>query len=383
MKKEKPVNTIIQKSIKSSVFNPWEIKGQVDYNRLIKEFGISLLKDLPDIFNKELLFRRKIVFAHRDFQRILEAVRKKKKFVMMTGLMPTGKFHLGHAILAKQFAFYQKLGARIYIAVADIEAYNVRKQSLEDSRKIAREYIKNYIALGLNLENADIYFQSARSKNSVKSNSYYRLQNLLSRYSTFNEFKAVYGEITPGKILSSLLQAADMLHPQLPEFENYCPVVVPVGIDQDPHLRLARDILSRINIPFIQLSSTYHLFAPSLKGLTEKMSSSDLKSFIAMTDNDKIVKEKINKYAFSGGQPTLEEHKKKGGNPDIDVSFQYLKMLLEENDKKLEEIYDRYKSGKMTTSELKNYTIEKLNNFLRNHQKEMKKAEKIVDGFME
>ncbi len=383
MKKEKPVNTIIQKSIKSSVFNPWEIKGQVDYNRLIKEFGISLLKDLPDIFNKELLFRRKIVFAHRDFQRILEAVRKKKKFVMMTGLMPTGKFHLGHAILAKQFAFYQKLGARIYIAVADIEAYNVRKQSLEDSRKIAREYIKNYIALGLNLENADIYFQSARSKNSVKSNSYYRLQNLLSRYSTFNEFKAVYGEITPGKILSSLLQAADMLHPQLPEFENYCPVVVPVGIDQDPHLRLARDILSRINIPFIQLSSTYHLFAPSLKGLTEKMSSSDLKSFIAMTDNDKTVKEKINKYAFSGGQPTLEEHKKKGGNPDIDVSFQYLKMLLEENDKKLEEIYDRYKSGKMTTSELKNYTIEKLNNFLRNHQKEMKKAEKIVDGFME
>ena len=382
MKKEKPVNTIIEKSIKSSVFNPWEIKGHVDYNRLIKEFGISLLKDLPDIFNKELLFRRKIVFAHRDFQRILEAVRKKKKFVMMTGLMPTGKFHLGHAILAKQFAFYQKLGARIYIAVADIEAYNVRKQSLEDSRKIAREYIKNYIALGLNLENADIYFQSARSKNSVKSNSYYRLQNLLSRYSTFNEFKAVYGEITPGKILSSLLQAADMLHPQLPEFENYCPVVVPVGIDQDPHLRLARDILSRINIPFIQLSSTYHLFAPSLKGLTEKMSSSDLKSFIAMTDNDKTVKEKINKYAFSGGQPTLEEHKKKGGNPDIDVSFQYLKMLLEENDKKLEEIYDRYKSGKMTTSELKNYTIEKLNNFLRNHQKEMKKAEKIVDKFL-
>ena len=66
--------------------------------------------------------------------------------------------------------------------------------------------------------------------------------NLLARHITFNEFKAVYGEINPGKMLSSLLQASDMLYPQLPEFEGECPIVIPVGIDQDPHIRLARDI---------------------------------------------------------------------------------------------------------------------------------------------
>jgi len=132
------------------VFDPWEIKGNINYDKLVKEFGITLFKGLPDIFNKELLFRRKIIFAHRDYQRILEHIKDKKKFVMMTGLMPTGKFHLGHAILAKQFLFYQSLGAKIYIAVADLEAYNVRGQSLEESRKIAMdEYITNYIALGL------------------------------------------------------------------------------------------------------------------------------------------------------------------------------------------------------------------------------------------
>ncbi|MEK6872786.1 MAG: tryptophan--tRNA ligase [Nanoarchaeota archaeon] len=366
--------------MKKNVLNPWEVKGLINYDSLIKEFGISYLKDLPEVFNKELLFRRKIVFAHRDFQRILESIKTKKKFVMMTGLMPTGRFHLGHAILAKQFPFYQKLGAKIYIAVADLEAYNVRKQSLDESRKIAKEYILNYIALGLDVKNVDIYFQSSRSNDAKKSNAYYRLQNLLARHATFNEFKAVYGDITPGKMLSSLLQASDMLHSQLPEFENFCPVVVPIGIDQDPHLRLARDIASRIKaLKFTQLSSTYHLFAPGLKG--EKMSASDPNSYIALSDNETIVKSKISN-AFSGGQPTLEEHKIKGGNPDIDVSFQYLKMFLEENDKKLEEIYNDYKSGKLLTSELKNYTIKKLNAFLKNHQKEIEKAKKFVERFM-
>jgi len=262
--------------MKKQVFNPWEVKGEINYDKLIKEFGISPLNKLPEIFEKELLFRRKIIFAHRDIQRILEAIKNKKKFVMMTGLMPTGKFHLGHAILAKQFLFYQKLGAKIYIAVADLEAYNARGQSLEESRKIAiEEYIANYIALGLEPKNTEIYFQSQRSKHAEKSNTYYQLQNLLARHATFNEFKAVYGEITPGKMLSSLLQASDMLHLQLKEFEGECPVLVPVGIDQDPHLRLARDISKRIKSPqFTQLSSTYHLFAPGLKGLTSKMSAS-------------------------------------------------------------------------------------------------------------
>ena len=364
-------------------FNPWEVKGKIDYNKLVKDFGVSLMKDLPEVFNKELLFRRKIIFAHRDFQRILESIRDKKKFVMMTGLMPTGKFHLGHAILARQFSFYQKLGAKIYIAVADLESYNTRGQSLEDSRKTAiEEYITNYIALGLEPKNCEIYFQSQRSKDAKKANAYYRLQNLLAKHATFNEFKAVYGDINPGKMLSSLLQASDILHPQLTEFESFCPVVIPVGIDQDPHIRLARDLSKRIKNPkLIQLSSTYHLFAPGLK--RDKMSASDSNSYIALTDTPKEVKTKINKYAFSGGQPTLDEHKKKGGNPDIDVSFQYLRMLLEEEDEKLKQIYNDYKSGKLSTGDLKKYTIDKINDFLLKHQKDRDKAKNIVEKFLD
>ena len=369
---------------KSYVVTPYDVKGDVDYDKLTKEFGVSPIKEVPKEFEKNVLFRRGVIFAHRDFGRIVSAIKNKEKFVMMTGLMPSGKFHVGHMILAQQMIMYQKLGAKIYIAVADLESYNARGLDLKEARKIAiEEYIKNYIALGLKPENCEIYFQSDRSKNGKKAGAFYRLQNQLARHVTFNEFKAVYGEITPGKMISALLQAADMLHPNLKEFDGPIPVVVPVGIDQDPHLRLARDIARRYRgDKLIQLSSTYHSFVPGLSG--GKMSSSEPNSYIALTDSSKEVETKIRKYAFSGGQKTIEEHRKKGGNPDVYVSFQYLKAFFEDSDDKLQKIHDDYKSGKMLTSELKDYTIKKINDFLKKHQEKLRKiGEKDVELFLD
>ncbi|RLJ03792.1 MAG: tryptophan--tRNA ligase [Candidatus Aenigmatarchaeota archaeon] len=354
---------------------PWEIKGKIDYNKLIKEFGLKPLHNLPKQFYRHFLFRRNIIFAHRDFKRIVDAVEQKKPFAMMTGLMPSGKFHFGHKVVADQIIFYQSLGARVYIAVADIEAYNTRNKNINELHKTAiNEYLTNYIALGLNIKKCDFYFQSSRSKDADKSNAYYRLATMLARHATFNEFRAVYGEITIGKIMSSLLQAADMLHPQLPEFEGGpLPVVIPVGCDQDPHIRLARDISQRARFfNFMQISSTYHKFLPGLKG--GKMSSSDPNSYIALTDSPEQVAIKIKKHAFSGGRGSLEEHRKKGGNPDIDVSFQILNYGLEPNDKNLQKISDDYKSGKLLSGELKQIVIEKITKFLKEHQKKRKKA---------
>lgn len=367
---------------KEFVVTPWEVKGEVDYERLMKEFGIQPLRELPSVFNENILFRRKVIFAHRDIGKIMNSIKDKKQYVMMTGLMPSGSFHIGHMLLAQQIIFYQSLGAKIYVAVADLESYATRGQSLEESRKIAIEqYVTNYIALGLKPQRCEIYFQSNRSSDAKKANAYYKLQNILARYATFNEFRAVYGEITPGKMMASLLQAADMLHPQLPEFEGLVPVVVPVGIDQDPHLRLARDISQRVkDFRFVQLSSTYHKFMPGLDG--GKMSSSDPTSFIALTDSPEEAEKKIKKYAFSGGQSTIEEHRKKGGNPDVDVSFQYMSMLFEEDDKKLKGMYEDYRSGKMLTGELKQILIEKLVSFLKKHQQNREKAKKVLDKFV-
>lgn len=365
------------------IVSPWEVKGNIDYEKLIKEFGIKPLKNLPKEFLENVLFRRGIVFAHRDFELILEALKNKKKIVMMTGLMPTGKFHLGHMILALQMVFYQKLGAKIYISVADLEAYNARQKSLKELKQNAiDQYLLNYVALGLDLNKCEIYFQSNRSKDSKKSNAYYRLASNFSRYASFNEFKAVYGEISPGKMNASLLQAADMYHSQLPEFEGNVPTFIPVGIDQDPHIRIARDMAKRYkDQKFIPIASTYHFFLPGLKG-NGKMSSSDETSFIAMTDSPSEVNKKINKYAFSGGKDTIEEHRKKGGNPNIDVSFQYLKAFFEPDDEKLAEIESKYTKGELLSGELKSILIEKINNFLKEHQKKREQAKKKVDEFI-
>lgn len=62
------------------------------------------------------------------------------------------------------------------------------------------------------------------------------------------------------------------------------------------------------------------------------MSASDVNSSIFMTDTPSQIKNKINKHGFSGGQETVEEHRRLGGNPDVDVSYQYLSFFLDDDE---------------------------------------------------
>jgi tryptophanyl-tRNA synthetase len=51
------------------------------------------------------------------------------------------------------------------------------------------------------------------------------------------------------------------------------------------------------------------------------MSSSVYSSAILLTDTEKVIKDKINKYAFSGGRQTVEEHREKGADLEVDVPY--------------------------------------------------------------
>ena len=165
-----------------------------------------------------------------------------------------------------------------------------------------------------------------------------------------------------------------------PCFIEDMPVLIPFGVDQDPHFRITRDIAPKINKPKPAL--IHNIMIPALGGPKGKMSASNENETIYTTDSPEAVKKKINKYAFSGGQPNVEEHRKKGGNPDIDVSYQYLRIFFEQDDKKLEQIHDDYKSGKMLTGELKQILIEKINKFLASHQEKREKARDQLDKFL-
>ena len=192
----------------------------------------------------------------------------------------------------------------------------------------------------------------------------------------FSNIKAVFGftnDTNIGMIFYTSLQSA-------PCFIEEKPVLIPLGVDQDPHFRLTRDVAPRIGKPKPAL--IHNIMMPSLEGPGGKMSASEENTTIYTTDTPEVVKKKINKYAFSGGQPDVAQHRKLGGNPDIDVSYQYLKIFFEPDDMALKKIYDDYKSGKMITGELKAILIEKINDFLKDHQKKREKARKQIDKFL-
>ncbi len=356
--------------------DPWDVKEIKDYPKLMKEFGINdfsqysrRLEDAP------LEIRRGLVIGHKDFNKIHECIIKKKEFAILTGLMPGGVFHFGHMSLINQVIYYQNLGAKIYLLAADLEAQLTRNIERKEAERVAvEEYLLNYLALGLKKKNLEFYFQTKGPK---KVQEYMNLSKLASAKTTFNEVRAIYGDITPQKLISALTQTADILYPQL---EGIKTTLTPVGFDQHNHSSFTRDIASRMN--FNLPAFTFHKLIPGLQGPNTKMSSSKPESYISFSDDEKTVANKINKYAFSGGGATLKEHKEKGGNPDIDVSFIWLKYLFEDDDKKLNKIENDYKSGKLLTGELKEILIEKINKFLKEHNKKRESARKQLHKFI-
>ena len=142
--------------------DPWSSEQSTDYEKIINQFGLESVDSsvMPD---PGMLHRRGIVFAHRDLDVILDSINSGKKFGTLTGLMPSGKMHLGHSMVIDQVKWFQDQGADITVAVADLEALATRGTSLKEGRKTAiEEYIHNYAALGLNPESTKVYFQSSR-----------------------------------------------------------------------------------------------------------------------------------------------------------------------------------------------------------------------------
>ncbi|MEW6070089.1 MAG: tryptophan--tRNA ligase [Candidatus Thermoplasmatota archaeon] len=216
--------------------DPWSSTQYKDYLKLREEFGIQDFNfDLP---KPHKLFRRKVIFGHRGFESVYKAIKKRDKFIVLTGLMPSGKMHLGHKMTIDQVIYYQSLGANVFIAIADIEAYATRNVRFEQAREIAiTEYLANYIALGL--KPCCVYFQSKRKE--VLDLAYQ-----LALKTNLSEMKSIYGfedSTNMCHVFAPLVQAGDILHVQLPKYCAPHPTIVPVGVDQDPHIRFTRDLV--------------------------------------------------------------------------------------------------------------------------------------------
>ena len=448
--------------------DPWASKGIKNYDEICEKFGLEKI-DSTKLPNPTHLHRRGIIFAHRDLDSILNARKTGKPFGVLSGLMPSGQMHLGHKMVIDQARWFQDLGGDVTIAVADLEAHATRGLSLEKCRKYAvEEYISNYAGMGLNPEKTSIYFQSKRP-------IVQKMGFTLGTKTNLSEMEAIYGfsgKTSLAHVQSPLVQAGDIVHPQLDEYGGLRPIVVPVGIDQDPHIRLTRGMVSKTNwfnvnqnksgnltiglsiqdnnqeimgmrddggvdkdqrkmivdkavsainkagyneinsnpkhgtidikdatsenqneiqyqllslerqlggMGLMQPSSTYHQFAVGMTG--GKMSSSQPETTIFLNDSMKSIEKKI-KSSFSGGQATVEEHRAKGGNPDIDVAYQYLRYFFEEDDKELDNIREEYISGKLLTGEIKSICVEKATSWMKKHHELKDQKQHLIKDFL-
>jgi len=150
--------------------------------------------------------------------------------------------------------------------------------------------------------------------------------------------------------------------------------LIPCAIDQDPYFRLTRDIAHKLvpsHHPLQGKPSLIHSkFFPPLQGAQGKMSSSDANSAIFLTDTFEDIERKIKQHAFSGGQDTKKKQEELGANLDVDVSYQWLRFFLEDDDE-LIRIGKEYGSGSgehWSTGKVKAKLVAVLKDLVEEHQ---------------
>lgn len=404
--------------------NPWgSITQSLDYETIFSEFGIEPIETvIPHLREIPPFIRRGIVIGHRDYQAIVDAMRDCRPFHILTGFMPSGLPHLGHLMVMKEVVWHVQQGGNGYIAIADREAHAVRGTSWEDCQRYGKEYLKCLYALGFS---GTTYFQS---RNDVVKNLAFEAAGKVN----LSELHAIYGfgpETSLSHPMSVITQVADILYPQLDA--GPAPTIVPVGVDQDPHLRLTRGIAHKfrlftveqreeavsvrsknapyeamvrihhtyptsqlyeghVDIPFASLeevsetvrtverefggfgfytpSSTYHRFMPGLQG--GKMSSSIPESLFGFYEPASAIKKKIMN-ALTGGRATQEEQRRMGGEPDRCPIYLLNLFHMVEDDHTLTEIRTHCVGGDLLCGTCKRQTLERVMAFLSGFRERM------------
>lgn len=364
---------------------PYNVRGVVDYDKLIREFGTEPLEDsilarIRRLAGGELHFmlRRKIFFTHRDLGWLFDEYEKGNSFYLYTGRGPSNHTHIGHLVPWIFTKWLQeKFNAKLIFQITDDEKFlSDEALELRDTYNYALDNALDVVALGFDPKKTEIIIDTDYAR------VLYKEAIRVAKKINFSTVKAAFGfnnSTNIGFIFYTSIQAVPSFLESVRQGKNV-PCLIPHGVDQDPHFRVTRDVLPRLG--YYKPASIQSVFIPPLSGVEGKMSSSDPNSTIFVTDTAKEVEKKVKKYAFSGGQPSVEEHRKLGGNPDIDVSFQWLRIMFEPDDARLKQIEDDYRSGALLTGELKAILIEKVNKFLEGHQERREKAKDRIHDFV-
>lgn len=378
----------------NQIVTPWEVAakegGRIDYDKLIVKFGCqkldqSIVQRVEKLTGKpaHIFLRRGVFFAHREFDKILDAFEKGEIFYLYTGRGPSSEaLHLGH-LVPFMFTKYLQDAFKVplVIQLTDDEKCMWKNLTIEESQRLARENAKDIIACGFDISRTFIF-----SDFDYVGGAFYKNMVRIAKCVTLNQVRAIFGftgEDHIGKVSFPPVQAAPSFPSSFPHLfgdKNNLRCLIPCAIDQDPYFRMTRDVAPRIGCQKPSLIES--LFFPALQGETGKMSASDSTTAIYVTDSAKDIKNKVNKYAFSGGGDTIENHRKFGANLEVDISVKYLSFFLED-DAELENIKQEYGAGRMLTGEVKKLLIEVLTNMVERHRKARAAVtDEMVDVFM-
>ncbi len=363
------------------IVTPWEVKGKIDYERLIREFGTQpltpeLLAKVENYTDKlHVQIERRIFFSHRDLDTVLQLYEQGIKFVLYTGRGPSGPVHIGHLvpwIFTRHLQ--EKFKTRLYFQITDDEKYLIDDDAtLAETNKWSYENALDLIAVGFKPEDTFIIYD-------VKDmDLLYDITLEVAKRITYSTARSTFGfqdSTNIGWVFWPAIQAVPcFIHKKLTG-ENV-PALIPAAIDQDPYWRVTRDIAQKLG--YYKPAQIHCRFLPGL-GAGGKMSASMPETSIFTTDPPEVVKKKIWN-AFTGGKGTAAEQRKTGADPTVCSIFQYYFYLFEPDSTKLAERERRCRSGEILCGECKIDLVAKLNKFLEEHRERREKAKDVIDRY--
>ncbi len=351
--------------ISDGTIDPWGSNDAIDYAKLLADFGIEPLSTVrASLGGSSRLARRGVWFGHRDLGLILNAAKNGQDFAVMSGIKPSSPFHLGTKTTTEAMSYFQSISkkCRVHYCIADIEAYCDNGLKFSQSGVYAVDNVADALALGLEPDRTYVYRQSQEIRVA-------NLSAIFSRGVTASMMRAIYGERQFGLYMSALVQAGDILLPELRKFGGPKPVLVPVGADQDPHIRLARDLAFKFReqFGFVPPSAVFHKIVRGLDG-SPKMSKRSSATTLTFSDDDGQIRTKLMS-AVTGGRATTDEQRKMGGEPDKCVIYEYYRDHFLESDTHLREVREECLTGKRLCGECKLELVNLVLDYAREHRR--------------
>lgn len=265
-----------------------------------------------------------------------------KTKVLLTGDRPTGKLHLGHYVgsIKNRVALQGQYDKAFYM-VADVQGLTDNADNPEKVRNNAIEVVLDNLACGLDPAKTTFFIQSEVPEIAELTVYFLNLVTLarLKRNPTVKDemTQKGYGEdVNAGFLIYPVSQAADIL--------AFKANVIPVGIDQVPHIEQTNDILQKFNSLYgevftkvdVKLSETSRLVG--IDG-NAKMSKS-LGNSIELSDSNEVIEKKVMQMYTDPTHIHVQDPGKVEGN----VVFQYLD-IFDPNKEEVAELKAQYQKG--------------------------------------